>query len=88
MPERVYVFRKATTRPNIQYSVDIIKDGDSGRGQGAESVNISQKRSRSKARRGAGIAVNTEGKEEGNKEDEALIERVCDIIYIWIARYK
>ncbi|KAI8394943.1 hypothetical protein FOFC_21656, partial [Fusarium oxysporum] len=88
VPERVRVFREATTRPNIQYSVDIIEDGDSGRGQGAESANTSRKRSRSKAGRGAGVAVNTEGEEEGNEEDEALIERVCDIVRTWTAGHE
>ncbi|KAL9572228.1 hypothetical protein ACKAV7_003641 [Fusarium commune] len=88
VPERVRIFREATTRPNIQYSVDIIEDGDSGRGQGAESANTSRKRSRSKAGRGAGVAVNTEGEEEGNEEDEALIERVCDIVRTWTAGHE
>jgi hypothetical protein len=41
VPEQVHVFREATTRPNIQYSVNIIEDGDSRRGQGAESANTS-----------------------------------------------
>ncbi|EMT67217.1 Putative ATP-dependent DNA helicase Q1, partial [Fusarium odoratissimum] len=55
VPERVRVFREATTRPNIQYSVDIIEDGDSGR---------------------------------GDEEDEALIERVCDIVRTWTAGHE
>lgn len=82
------MFRAATTRPNIQYGVNIIEDSDSERQQGAGSANISRKRSRSKAGRGAGVAVNIEGEEEGNKEDEALIERVYEIVRVWTVGHK
>lgn len=78
-PERVRMFREATTRPNIQYRVDIIEDNNSNIRQRA--ANIGRRRRRSSAR---GVRVNEEGEEEGeDDEDEALLERVCEIVRTW-----
>jgi len=84
IPERVRVFREATTRPNIQYSVDIIEDGDSGDRQASAAANTSRKRRKSNVREGAGVKVNAEGEEVGEEgEDEVLMERVCEVVRRW-----
>ncbi|KAH7142566.1 hypothetical protein B0J13DRAFT_526032 [Dactylonectria estremocensis] len=69
IPECIQIFQKPTTQPNIQYRVEIVKDADEGGQEG--------KRKKGKAK--AKVKVNGEGEEEG-EEDDAVMERMCEII--------
>ncbi|KAH7109571.1 hypothetical protein B0J13DRAFT_663600 [Dactylonectria estremocensis] len=77
IPERVRMFREPTTRPNIRYRVIILEDGEEA-GQGGG------KKRKKKAK--AKVKVNGEGEEEG-EEDDAIAERVCEIVRAWMATH-
>ncbi|KAF4473075.1 ATP-dependent DNA helicase Q1 [Fusarium albosuccineum] len=77
-PERVRMFREPTTRPNIQYRVDVMEDG--GR---ATSAKTSRRR---QGRRGE-VAVNGEGEEEG-VDDEELVDRACAMVRAWTGQHE
>lgn len=71
------MFRELTTRLNIRYRVIILEDGEEA-GQGGGK----KKKKRAKAK----VKVNGEGEEEG-EEDDAIVERVCEIVRAWTATY-
>lgn len=81
IPERVRMFREPTTRPNIRYRVIILEDGEEA-GQGGGK----KKKKRAKAKAKAKVKVNGEGEEEG-EEDDAIVERVCEIVRAWTATH-
>lgn len=93
MPQRVIMFREPTKRKNIKYRVDIIEDGGEGEGEGVgggrggsgRMANAGRKRVRAES--GGGVKVNKEGEEEGD-EDNAVVERVCEIVREWTARHQ
>ncbi|RTE68127.1 hypothetical protein BHE90_017496, partial [Fusarium euwallaceae] len=70
VPERVRMFREATTRPNIQYRVDVIEDEEGSRGRQA-TANTGRRRIKTVDSR---VRINREGEEEG-EEDEEMVER-------------
>ncbi|TPX16410.1 uncharacterized protein E0L32_012428, partial [Thyridium curvatum] len=77
--ERLRIFREATTRRNIEYSIDIIREGpeaDTRAQSRAGTMNTSRKR------RVAPGRVNVEGEEVG-EADEAVEERVCEVVRRW-----
>ncbi|KAF4463033.1 ATP-dependent DNA helicase Q1, partial [Fusarium albosuccineum] len=66
--------------------VNIVEDGggSNGGGQAAAAANTGQKRRTTKAER---HVVNGEGEEEG-EEDEAVVDRVCEIVQTWTAEHE
>lgn len=80
-PDRVRMFREATTRRNIQYRVDIIEDGN----QGSPTARKITKTGQAK-RAGRRSKVSREGEEEG-EEDNAIEQRVCEIVRAWTAAH-
>ncbi|KAJ4177210.1 hypothetical protein NW755_013980 [Fusarium falciforme] len=70
VPERVRMFREATTRPNIQYRVDVIEDEEGSKGRRA-TANTGRRRIKAADSR---ARINREGEEEG-EEDEEMVER-------------
>ncbi|KAI8682258.1 hypothetical protein NCS56_00348100 [Fusarium sp. Ph1] len=82
--ERVRMFREPTTRPNIQYRVNVVEDED-GSSSGQAAANTGRKRRTIKAER---HIVNGEGEEEGEEDDDAVVDRVCDIVRTWTAEHE
>ncbi|KJZ69622.1 hypothetical protein HIM_10985 [Hirsutella minnesotensis 3608] len=75
--DRVRIIREPTTRTNIRYRVDIVED-EGGRAAGArEGMNRGAVR----------IRFNGEGEEVGEKDD-AIVERVCEIVRGWRAAHE
>jgi hypothetical protein len=77
-PDRVRMFREATTRRDIEYRVDIIEDGKQGGRPTARKITKTGQAKRA----GRRSKVNREGEEEG-EEDDAVEQRVCEIVRGW-----
>ncbi|KJZ69027.1 hypothetical protein HIM_11586 [Hirsutella minnesotensis 3608] len=79
--DRVRIIREPTTRTNIRYRVDMVED-EGGRAAGArEGMNVGRKRGAVR------IRFNGEGEEVGEKDD-AIVERVCEIVRGWTAAHE
>ncbi|KAL1844469.1 hypothetical protein VTK73DRAFT_2460 [Phialemonium thermophilum] len=88
VPERVQMFREATTRPNIRYRVDVIEEEEEDRSRWATGKAGGRTgRGEGKGRRAKVVRETEEGEEEG-EADEALVERVCKIVRAWTARHE
>ncbi|CAM1507686.1 Fc.00g073270.m01.CDS01, partial [Cosmosporella sp. VM-42] len=79
-PARVRMFREPTSRRNIQYRVDIIKEAPA---ISTVRMNTTRKRRQSGVRH----RVNHEGEEIG-EADEAMQARVCEIVRSWTAAHE
>ncbi|KAF4477887.1 Bloom syndrome protein-like protein [Colletotrichum fructicola Nara gc5] len=77
-PERVRVFREATTRRNIGYGVVVVASGSGGRGRGRGRGAASRSR---RAKSGLGLWSGREG-EDG--ELSAVEERGCQEVRDWL----
>jgi multidrug efflux pump subunit AcrB len=78
------MFRKATTRRNIQYRVEIIEDNDETSQAGQLKMEI--KKQKKKKRAAPGMQVNKEGEEEG-EADDVVEQQVCAIMRAWTATH-